>query len=91
MRYAIDLRRSGTYQITARAASDGPAIAIMTEWDGEASDTFIIDNTTSLNAFERQTLGIRHFETGNHELILRVPAGITQDVSIDYFQFDRLK
>ncbi|MCW2131843.1 glycerophosphoryl diester phosphodiesterase [Arthrobacter sp. VKM Ac-2550] len=91
VKYSVDVKRSGTYQISTRVASDGPAISIMTEWDGEASDTFTIDNTTSLNAFERQPLETRHFEMGIHELTLRVPADIVPGLNIDYFQLDLLK
>lgn len=91
VKYRVDVRRRGTYDVSARVGSPyTPAVPFVLEWDGQPGRAFQIQNTTNPEVFERQPVERRYLEPGVHELVLRIPAGVElpQYVNIGYFQLD---
>ncbi|MFC4560317.1 glycerophosphodiester phosphodiesterase family protein [Nocardiopsis mangrovi] len=89
IRYTIDIKRPGRYEVSARLASDsGSPGRVTVDWDDEDSTTFDVMNTTNdERAFMTQPVETRRFDAGTHEFVVNIDDA--DGFNLDYLQFDR--
>ncbi|MFC3998942.1 glycerophosphodiester phosphodiesterase family protein [Nocardiopsis sediminis] len=88
LKYTVDIKKPGRYDVSARLASDGADAGRVTlDWgDGEESAFDVVNTTDDERAFATQQVATRDFERGTHEFVVHIDEAET--FNLDLLQFD---